>query len=74
MKGFNKVLIESDRLQFVTTVCAENITYFVTYKFTDILIFSDLLYTYYSYLFMLISLLLLTAMIGAIVLATSTTD
>jgi len=74
MKGFDKVLIESDRLQFVTTVCAENIAYFVTYKFTDILIFSDLLYTYYSYLFMLISLLLLTAMIGAIVLATSTTD
>lgn len=40
----------------------------------DILVFGDLLYTYYSYLFMLIALLLLTAMLGAIVLATSTTE
>lgn len=39
----------------------------------DILVFGDLLYTYYSFLFMLIALLLLTAMLGAIVLASSTT-
>lgn len=47
---------------------------FVNYRFIDIQMFSELLYTYYSYSFMLTSLLLLTAMLGAIILATSATD
>jgi hypothetical protein len=36
--------------------------------------FSDLLYTYHCFLFFAAGLLLLTAMLGAIVLATSATD
>ena len=47
---------------------------YVTEEFRDIAIFSNLLYGYYAILFRLMSLLLLTAILGAIVLATSTTD
>jgi NADH:ubiquinone oxidoreductase subunit 6 (subunit J) len=47
---------------------------FVNYRFLDIQMFSELLYTHYSYSFMLTALLLLTAMLGAIILATSATD
>lgn len=47
---------------------------FVNYRFIDIQMFSELLYTHYSYAFMLTALLLLTAMLGAIILATSATD
>ena len=36
--------------------------------------FSDLLYTYHCFLFFVAGLLLLTAMLGAIILATSATD
>jgi NADH-quinone oxidoreductase subunit J len=42
--------------------------------FMDILVFTELLYGYYSYLFIITSLLLLTAMLGAIILATAATD
>ena len=40
----------------------------------DILIFSQLLYTYYSYLFLISGIILLTAMLGSIVLALSTVE
>jgi NADH-quinone oxidoreductase subunit J len=49
----------------------EALTYYVNYKFADILLFSTLLYTEYSFLLFLAALLLLTAIIGAIVLAIS---
>jgi len=47
---------------------------YVNYQFLDIQMFSSLLYTNYSSSFMLTALLLLTAMLGAIILATSATD
>lgn len=52
----------------------QSLTYYLTYQYTDILIFGTLLYTYYSYLFLIAALLLLTAMLGSIVLALSTTE
>lgn len=51
-----------------------SISYFLKYKHNDILILSDFLYTYYSYVFILSGLILLTAMLGSIVLALSTIE
>jgi NADH:ubiquinone oxidoreductase subunit 6 (subunit J) len=68
-------LLKSDAVAFAaepTSVSA--LVNFVNYRFLDIQMFSELLYTYYSYSFMLTALLLLTAMLGAIILATSATD
>jgi NADH-quinone oxidoreductase subunit J len=48
--------------------------WYVNNRFSDILTFSSLLYTYHCFLFFLAGLLLLTAMLGAIILATSATD
>lgn len=73
-KNFVGVLSGSDRVKFASEFPSiDALTYYVRWEFMDILVFGDLLYTYYSFLFMLIALLLLTAMLGAIVLATSTT-
>jgi len=47
---------------------------FVNYQFSDILLFSSSLYTSHCILFFASGLLLLTAIIGAITLATSVTD
>lgn len=47
---------------------------FFIYKKLDILIFSELFYNYYSYLFLLSGMVLLTAMLGSIVLALSTVE
>ena len=47
---------------------------FFIYQKLDILIFSQLFYTYYSYIFLLSGMLLLTAMLGSIVLALSTVE
>ena len=55
----------------------ENITslFFTLYQTpTDILICGQVLYTYYSYLFLLVTIILFIAMIGAIILALSTTE
>lgn len=51
-----------------------NLTYYLTYQHMDVLLFGTLLYTYYSYLFIVAALILLTAMLGAIVLALSTSE
>lgn len=51
----------------------EGLVHFVNNKFADILLFSDLLYTYHCILFFISGLLLLTAMLGAIILATNAT-
>jgi len=48
--------------------------YYLRYGLNDIALFSDLLYTSHAPLFLLSSLVLLTAMIGAIVLAMSTIE
>ena len=40
----------------------------------DILIYGQVLYTYYSYLFLIGTTILLISMIGAIILALSTTE
>ena len=51
-----------------------DIQYFLTYVNWDILLFGNLFYTYYSYLFLISGLVLLTSMVGSIVLALSTTE
>jgi NADH:ubiquinone oxidoreductase subunit 6 (subunit J) len=53
---------------------AKSLRYFLTYQHVDALLFGTLLYTYYSYLFLLAAFILLTAMLGSIVLALSTTE
>ena len=47
----------------------EKLVYSFKYQTNDILILSDLLYTYYFYCFALIGVILLSAMLGSIVLA-----
>lgn len=51
---------------------AKILSEFISVGYQDIFLFSFSLYTYYSFLFVLLSFLLLTSMVGAIVLATST--
>jgi NADH-quinone oxidoreductase subunit J len=58
----------------LVTAATAQINSFVGRVFQDVMIFSELLYTYYSSLFMQITLLLLTAMLGSIILATAATD
>jgi NADH:ubiquinone oxidoreductase subunit 6 (subunit J) len=48
--------------------------YMLTYVYSDILVFSNLLYTYYDFLFLLSGLLLFVSMLGSIILALSTTE
>jgi len=50
------------------------VIWFINNQHTDILTFSELLYTYHSFLFYLSGLLLLTAMLGAIILAANSMD
>jgi len=57
-----------------TNLNLNNIQYFLTYEYLDVLLFGTLLYTYYSYLFLVAALILLTAMLGSIILALSTTE
>jgi NADH-quinone oxidoreductase subunit J len=52
----------------------ESLRYFLTYQHTDTLLFGTLLYDYYSYLFLVSGLILLTSMLGSIILALSTTE
>lgn len=65
-------LLEQVNTYFSEQTSIFHLCFFVTQGYQDIFLFSNSLYNYYSYLFILISFLLLTAMIGAIVLATST--
>lgn len=51
-----------------------DLQYFLTYVHWDILLFGNLFYTYYAYIFLISGLILLTAMIGSIVLALSTSE
>ena len=51
-----------------------DLQYFLTYVHWDILLFGNLFYTYYVYLFLASGMILLTAMIGSIVLALSTSE
>ena len=53
---------------------ADSLQYFLTYQHVDTLLFGTLLYEYYSYLFLLAALILLTSMLGSIILALSTTE
>jgi NADH:ubiquinone oxidoreductase subunit 6 (subunit J) len=57
-----------------TKTKSESLRYFLTYQHTDTLLFGTLLYDYYSYLFLLAGLILLTSMLGSIILALSTTE
>lgn len=56
-------------MQRPTLEGAERIRYYVNYEANDIMAFSSL-YTKQTALFLLITVILLTAMIGAIILAT----
>jgi NADH:ubiquinone oxidoreductase subunit 6 (subunit J) len=51
-----------------------DLQHYLTYVDTDILLFANLFYTYYLYVFLLAGLVLLSAMVGSIVLALSTTE
>jgi NADH:ubiquinone oxidoreductase subunit 6 (subunit J) len=51
-----------------------DLQYFLTYVHWDILLFGNLFYTYYAYLFLVAGMILLAAMIGSIVLALSTSE
>ena len=52
----------------------QSLTYYLTYQYTDTLLFGTLLYTYYCYIFLVAALILLSAMLGSIILALSTTE
>ena len=52
----------------------ESLRYFLTYQHTDSLLFGTLLYNYYSYLFLVSALILLSSMLGSIILALSTSE
>jgi NADH-ubiquinone oxidoreductase chain 6 len=69
------LFLEDDKYFRVFTQKSDmDLIYYLNYQTSDILLFGTLLYTYYSYLFLMAGLLLLTAMLGAIVLALSTTE
>lgn len=53
---------------------AQDLNYYLAYQNIDALVFGTLLYNYYCYLFLVAALVLLTAMLGSIVLALSTTE
>lgn len=74
-KAFDTFISKSDVIQLSTEPTSVSaLINFVNYRFFDIYMFSEQLYTYYSYNFFLTALLLLTAMLGAIILASSATD
>jgi NADH-quinone oxidoreductase subunit J len=51
-----------------------DLQHYLTYVDTDVLLFANLFYTYYIYIFLLAGFVLLSAMVGSIVLALSTTE
>ena len=73
--GLKKLVLTNEIVQAKAAKgSVEAVTWFVNYGFSDINIFSVSLYTTHSMLFFVSSLLLLTAMLGAIVLASATTE
>ncbi|MGZ6444720.1 MAG: NADH-quinone oxidoreductase subunit J [Bdellovibrio sp.] len=75
INALSMFLQKSDILSFSTEQTSINaVVNYVNYQFIDIKLFSSLLYTNYSSAFMCTALLLLTAMLGAIILASSATD
>jgi NADH-quinone oxidoreductase subunit J len=61
-------------LSSVDSTAVEALLHYIGNRHTDILLFSESLYTRDSLLFFIAALLLLTAMLGAIILATCATD
>jgi NADH-quinone oxidoreductase subunit J len=51
-----------------------DLQHYLTYVDTDVLLFANMFYTYYIYIFLLAGFVLLSAMVGSIVLALSTTE
>lgn len=73
--GLSVFFTDTDLIKFNTVITSsEAISKFVALNFYDINAFSTALYTSESFLFFLAGLLLLTAMLGAIILATATTE
>ncbi len=67
-------MLENKQIVDFVTTQKSNPYYFLLDQRFDILIFSELFYTYYSYLFLLSGMILLSAMLGSIVLALSTVE
>ena len=68
-------LVDSDKyFMDFTTLKMNSLEYFLTYQYTDTLLFGTLLYTYYTYLFLVAAMILLTSMLGSIILALSTRE
>jgi NADH:ubiquinone oxidoreductase subunit 6 (subunit J) len=69
------IFVECDKyFTEFTRTRLDSLRYFLTYQYRDTLLFGTLLYDYYSYLFLLSALILLTSMLGSIILALSTTE
>lgn len=67
--------VDSDKyFMDFTTHKLNSLQYFLTYQYTDTLLFGTLLYTYYTYLFLVAAMILLTSMLGSIILALSTRE
>jgi hypothetical protein len=74
-EGISTFLTQRDVfLPSTDSTTVESLIYYITSRHMDILVFSESLYTRDSLLFFISGLLLLTAMLGAIVLATYATD
>jgi len=67
-------ILKNQQIVNYITIQKSNPYYFLFDQKFDILIFSELFYTYYSYLFLLSGMILLSAMLGSIVLALSTVE
>jgi NADH-quinone oxidoreductase subunit J len=67
-------MIKTQQLNNYIVMQKNNPYYLLMDQKFDILIFSELFYTYYSYLFLLSGMILLSAMLGSIVLALSTVE
>jgi NADH-quinone oxidoreductase subunit J len=68
------IMIKTQQLNNYIAMQKNNPYYLLMDQKFDILIFSELFYTYYSYLFLLSGMILLSAMLGSIVLALSTVE
>jgi NADH-quinone oxidoreductase subunit N len=71
LKLFQTLVVGFQQQIFQSQSTFEQLTYYITTQYQDIMLFTTL-YAEHALLFILISLILLTAMIGAIVLASTT--
>lgn len=70
----SNLIAYSSYMNYTLTYKRFDLQNFLIYLDFDVLLFSNLFYTYYSYFFFLSGVVLLTAMVGSIVLALSTKE